>query len=151
MHLNTIADTCLPRAPLGAPPCSLTPMPIICHHAFLDRIDGDTSGVFVVSSDGVWHIEVIVSDEIRTLTDGTSTIVHTFASLNDASDFLHAVDIHDFSVIRESSATDVADYDNWVLEAIQDALREADDPATEWISNDEVEATAKALRGEDGK
>ncbi|WP_322881074.1 hypothetical protein [Pandoraea sputorum] len=106
--------------------------------------------MFAVSEAEFWRIEVIADDEIRLLADTTSTAARAFATLSDVSDFLLALGITEFSVIPNPSALRAADYDNWVLQAIQEAVREADAPDTEWISNEEVEAaTGKPVGGDD--
>ncbi|WP_039393987.1 hypothetical protein [Pandoraea sputorum] len=125
-------------------------MPTLTHDAFLDWIAAGKSGVFAVSEAEFWRIEVIADDEIRLLADTTSTAARAFATLSDVSDFLLALGITEFSVIPNPSALRAADYDNWVLQAIQEAVREADAPDTEWISNEEVEAaTGKPVGGDD--
>ncbi|WP_338298776.1 hypothetical protein [Pandoraea sputorum] len=125
-------------------------MPTLTHDAFLDWIAAGKSGVFAVSETEFWRIEVIADDEIRLLADTTSTAARAFATLSDVSDFLLALGITEFSVIPNPSALRAADYDNWVLQAIQEAVREADAPDTEWISNEEVEAaTGKPVGGDD--
>lgn len=138
----------------GAKPCAshfmFPPMPTLTHDAFLDWIAAGKSGVFAVSEAEFWRIEVIADDEIRLLADTTSTAARAFATLSDVSDFLLALGITEFSVIPNPSALRAADYDNWVLQAIQEAVREADAPDTEWISNEEVEAaTGKPVGGDD--
>ncbi|VVE50933.1 hypothetical protein PAQ31011_04706 [Pandoraea aquatica] len=145
MQLTTFTDA----RRSGAMPCAShfisPPMPTLSHDAFLDWIAAEKSGVFAVSEAEFWRLEVIVDDEIRLLADTTSTAPRTFATLSDVSDFLLVVGISEFSVIPNPSALRAADYDNWVLQAIQEAVREADAPDTEWIANEEVEEATRNL------
>lgn len=115
-------------------------MRTLTQHEFLVRIERDTSGIFVASDAGAWRIEVIVDNELRWLAADASAIGRTFASLDAASEYLHAVGISEFTLIGSSSANDTADYDIWARHAIREGLLEADDPATEWVSHETMEA-----------
>ncbi|WP_242560487.1 MULTISPECIES: hypothetical protein [Pandoraea] len=150
MHHTALADTRLPPAHSRTSHITAPLMPTPSCNDFVDRVTGDRSGVFVVSEGEFWRIEMFIADELRLLTDGASSTGRVFSSLGDASDFLHALGVLTFSVIPGPTPRSAIDYDNWVLETIQDALLEADDPATEWVSNEDVETAAKDLiRGGD--
>jgi hypothetical protein len=119
-----------------------TPVGTLSHTELLDRIRS-VSEVFAVSEGDTWRIEVVLDDRLHTLGGLDSPCRSAFTGLDDVSDFLDAAGISEFLVVRGALSPGAEDYEKWLRYAIYEGLREADDPNTEWVANDVVNAAAQ--------
>ncbi len=125
---------------------------------------GVVPDVHVVGRDGGWAVVVASGSASRTLTAQRSRQVRLFKRIDTLVAYLKDVGISRFEVdaggyslqTRErpdrSTAMrqthEAAAHDKWFRARVQEALAEADDPETQWVSQEDAEASWEKMRAE---
>jgi hypothetical protein len=125
-------------------------------HTTLSRLveAGAVRGVHVVGQAGGWAVTVKYGMAERSLAAQRSRQVRLFKRMETLVSYLKAVGISRFDVDAADytpeggkyhsrpdraealrRAHEAAAYDKWFREQVGEAIREADDPATVWVSN----------------
>lgn len=125
-------------------------------HTTLSRLveAGAVRGAHVVGQAGGWAVTVKYGMAERSLAAQRSRQVRLFKRMETLVSYLKAVGISRFEVDAANytpeggkdhsrpdraealrRAHEAAAYDNWFREQVGEAIREADDPATVWVSN----------------
>ncbi len=135
-------------------------------HATLSRLAeaGAIDKTLVVGQLGGWSIVVRYGKSEHSLAAQRSRQVRLFKRMETLVSYLKDVGISQFDVdaadyAAESSkrpdradalkrAHEAAEHDRWFREQVQIGLREADDPNTVWISQEEMEKEWEEMRAE---
>lgn len=138
-------------------------------HTTLSRLveAGAVRGAHVVGQDGGWAVMIKYGMAERALAAQRSRQVRLFKRMETLVSYLKEVGISRFDVdavdyapetIKTHSRPDRAEalrraheaaaHDRWFREQVEEALREADDPKTEWIPHDVVKQDMARQRAE---
>lgn len=138
-------------------------------HTTLSRLveAGAVRGAYVVGQDGGWTIMIKYGMAERALAAQRSRHVRLFKRMETLVSYLKEVGISRFDVdaadyapetVKTHSRPDRAEalrraheaaaHDRWFREQVEEALREADDPKTEWIFHDVVKQDMARQRAE---
>ncbi|VVE53465.1 hypothetical protein PIN31009_04813 [Pandoraea iniqua] len=138
------------RAAVQARPPHMPSAPIttISHAAFLEHIARTDGGIFAAWNGNVWRIEVIDGMTLKLLSQPGTGLTATFNCLNDVADHLLALGIAEYSVVLDEGTREPDDYADWLRAAAIQALREANDPTTAWVSHEASNDAADRLISE---
>lgn len=138
-------------------------------HTTLSRLveAGAVRGAHVVGQDGGWAVMIKYGMAERALAAQRSRQVRLFKRMETLVSYLKEVGISRFDVdaadyapetVKTHSRPDRAEalrraheaaaHDRWFREQVEEALREADDPNTEWIPHDVVKQDMARQRAE---
>lgn len=136
-------------------------------HTTLSRLveAGAVRGAHVVGQDGGWAVLIKYGMAERPLAAQRSRQVRLFKRMETLISYLKNVGISRFDVDAADYAPDAAGsrpdraeamrrtheaaaHDKWFRGQVGDAIREADDPKTEWISHDVVKQDMARQRAE---
>jgi len=124
---------------------------------------GAVRGAEVIGQSGGWGIIIKYGVTERTLAARRGTI-RVFTRLEALVNYLKNIGICQFSIDastydpaekkrarpdaskRLKSTFESADYDKWFREQVEEGIREADDPATTWVSDEEAKAMSAQYR-----
>jgi hypothetical protein len=76
-----------------------------------------------------------------TLEIDDETLIEQLSKLNNPEEFIT-------NVIKSLFSENKSEYDSWFKQQIQLALREADDPNTQWVSHETMTETSLAHRNQ---
>lgn len=138
-------------------------------HTTLSRLveAGAVRGAHVVGQDGGWAVMIKYGMAERALAAQRSRQVRLFKRMETLVSYLKDVGISRFDVdaadyapetVKTHSRPDRAEalrraheaaaHDRWFREQVEEALREADDPKTEWIPHDVIKQDVARQRAE---
>jgi len=135
-------------------------------HATLTQlaVAGAIDKTLVVGQTGGWSIVVRYGKSEHPLAAQRSRQVRLFKKMETLVSYLRDVGISQFDVDATDYEADpakrpdradalkraheAAEHDRWFREQVQIGLREADDPNTVWISNEEMEKEWEEMRAE---
>jgi hypothetical protein len=135
-------------------------------HATLSHLvaAGAVDGAHVLGRAGGWSVVIRYGKTERALAAQRSRQVRLFKRMDTLVSYLMDLGIPQFDVdsaeYEPASASrpdrsealkrthEAADYDKWFREQVEEAIREADDPNTVWISNEDMEKEWSAMRAE---
>ncbi|MGO8390465.1 hypothetical protein ACC760_06870 [Rhizobium ruizarguesonis] len=135
-------------------------------HSTLSRLveAGAVEAVHVVGRPGGWSVVIRYGKAERPLAAQRSRQVRVFKRMDTLVSYLRDVGISKFDVYAVDYAPgtasrpdraaalrrthDAAEYDTWLREQVEEAIREADDPNTVWIPHEVVEEEMARQRAE---
>lgn len=136
-------------------------------HSTLSRLveAGAVRGAHILGQPGGWAVLVKYGLHERPLAAQRSGQVRIFRKFETLVSYLREIGIarfdvdaanYDAAVLKSAQRPDRAEamrqahaaveYDKWFRSEVEQALREADDPNTAWVSNEEVERRSEAMR-----
>ncbi|QND41166.1 hypothetical protein HB771_34290 (plasmid) [Rhizobium leguminosarum bv. viciae] len=135
-------------------------------HSTLSRLveAGAVEAVHVVGRPGGWSVVIRYGKAERPLAAQRSRQVRVFKRMDTLVSYLRDVGISKFDVYAVDYAPgtasrpdraaalrrthEAAEYDTWLREQVEEAIREADDPNTVWIPHEVVEEEMARQRAE---
>jgi hypothetical protein len=135
-------------------------------HSTLSRLveAGAVDAAHVVGKTGGWSVVIRYGKSEHALAAQRSRQVRLFKRMDTLVSYLKEVGISQFDVDAAEYAPetasrpdraaalrrthDAAEYDKWFREQVEEAIREADDPNTVWISAEDAEEQMNKLRAE---
>ena len=137
-------------------------------HVTLERLGeaGGVRGADVIGQPGGWGVVIKYGMAERALSVRRGA-VRVFRKLETLVNYLREIGITQFTVnatnydpaattrpgrpdtsARMKRAHDAAEHDKWFREQVEEGIRQANDPNTVWVSNDEVNAMSAKRRAE---
>jgi len=137
-------------------------------HVTLERLveAGAVRGADVIGQPGGWGVVIKYGMAERALSVRRGA-VRVFRKLETLVNYLREIGITQFTVnaanydpaattrpgrpdtsARMKRAHDAAEHDKWFREQVEEGIRQANDPNTVWVSNDEVNAMSAKRRAE---